>query len=121
MGGTIEKLILYIVLTGFYFADAEGASLIIALLAFILFFSLDLSGLRFTVLAAAGIFTLLLLLNTGWVYYVPMLSFTVAGSCRRWVLATFIFHLAEPKISLLVLSGIVIYMVYLRERVSALR
>jgi|SRR5690625_4735024 len=121
MGGTIEKLILYIVLTGFYFADAEGASLIIALLAFILFFSLDLSGLRFTVLAAAGIFTLLLLLNTGWVYYVPMLSFTVAGSCRRWVLATFIFHLAEPKISLIVLSGIVIYMVYLRERVSALR
>src|SRR5699024_7792603 len=116
----IEKLLLYIMLTGFYFADAEGASLVIALFAFILFFSMDLSGHRFIVPAATAIFTLSLLLGGGWIYYVPLLSFSVAGRYRKWAIATFIFHLAEPKISLIVLSGIVIYMVYLRDGMSAL-
>ncbi|WP_017549659.1 sensor histidine kinase [Salinicoccus carnicancri] len=116
----IEKLLLYIVLTGFYFADAEGASLIIALFAFILFFSMDLSGHRFIIPAATAIFTLSLLLGGGWIYYVPLLSFSMAGRYGKWAIATFILHLAEPKSSLIVLSGIVIYMVYLREGMSAL-
>lgn len=111
----IEKLIFYFILTVFYFVDMEQASLIIALSAFILFFSADLFSNRFTILVVIGIFTLSIILHTGWIYFVPLLSFSVASRYSGWAFLTFIFYLAVPKVSLIVLTAIVIYMIYLRE------
>lgn len=51
----------------------------------------------------------------------PLLSFSVAGRYRGWSLVTFIFYLAAPKISLIVLSAIVIYMVYLRDMMAGFK
>lgn len=117
----IEKLILYFILTAFYFVDTGQASLIVALLSFILFFSVDLFSRRFTILVISGIFVVSIILHPGWTYYVPLLSFSVAGRYRGWSLVTFIFYLAAPKISLIVLSAIVIYMVYLRDMMAGFK
>lgn len=117
----IEKLILYFILTVFYFVDMAQANLIIALSAFILFFSVDLFDRRFTILIMSGIFTVSTFLYPGWIYYVPLLGFSVAGRYSRWSLLTFLLYLAAPKISLVVLSSIVIYMVHLRETMAGFK
>ncbi len=117
----IEKLLLYFILTVFYFVGMESASLLIALSAFILFFSVDLFDRRYTILVISGIFTVCIILNPGWIYYVPLLAFSVAGRYSRWSLLTFIFYVANPVISLIVMSAAVIYIVYLRETMEGFK
>ncbi|GAB3057852.1 sensor histidine kinase [Salinicoccus sesuvii] len=115
----MEKLILYFILTTYYFITIDEPSLIIALLAFILFFIVDVFEYRHIVLIVAVIYLVSLLISAEWIFYVPMLTMVLAVRFGSIALVTLILPIVNLQTVLLMIICFVLYISYLRGRLDS--
>ena len=115
----IEKLVLYFILSAYYFSVTDEPSIVISLLAFILFFSVDIINSKYKVIIVILVFTASAIMFSGWVHYLPLLSFVAAGKYGRWSVLTLLLNVISLDFILTAVSGIAIYVVYLREHLYA--
>lgn len=111
----MEKLLLYFILASYYFTTTDEPSIVISLLAFILFFSVDIINFEHNIIAVILIFTGSAVIFQDWIFYLPLLSFVTAGKYGPWSVLTLLLNFISLDFVLTVISGIMIYVVYLRE------
>ncbi|MFC3418900.1 sensor histidine kinase [Salinicoccus hispanicus] len=112
----MEKMVLYFILTAYYFATIDGSSLVIALVAFILFFIVDIIEHRFSVPAAGIVYLLFIFISLDWIFYMPLLTLVIAYRYGVYSLLTLAAYIIFPELVMLMISTFVIYMGYLRMR-----
>jgi signal transduction histidine kinase len=109
MRNIVEKLILYIILTGYYFLREDGFSITIALISFILVFCVDLIRYKYFPIFVAIIMVVLTLINHDWIYYYPLVVQMIAFVFGAWSLASLFMFIIFPDWMLFATSLAIMY------------
>ncbi|MCG1009845.1 hypothetical protein J4760_07405 [Salinicoccus sp. ID82-1] len=119
MINVMEKMVLYFILTAYYFITIDEPSLVIALLAFILFFIVDVFEYRYSVLAVSAVYLVFIFASTEWIFYMPLFTLVVAVRYGGIAFATLVLLFIEAEVILLMIALFVLYMSYLRARLDS--
>lgn len=93
----------------------DGVNIIIALVSFILVFSVDLVKYKYITLAAAFIMTVLIPTNQEWVYYYPLVAQIIAMAYGGYAFLTLLIFMFLPDWILVALTFAAIYITRLNH------
>lgn len=119
MRDVLEKLTLFLILTGIYINFGDG-SVFIVLVSFILLFLPEVIRRRYTLPVVTVVFTGLIFVESDWIHYMPLLLMLVFGRHRvsAWVLLPFFVFYEEWLLMLITLGSF--YLSVLNSRMKAL-
>lgn len=112
-------MILYFLLTTYYFITIDGPNLIVVLVSFILFFVMDVFEYRYGVSVVAATYLIFILMNPEWIFYAPMLTMVVAGRYGSIALFTLVLPVVHLQVVLFMIMFLVLYISYLRARLDS--
>lgn len=118
MRNVIEKLIIYIFLTGYYFIIEESFSVVIALISFILIFSVDLIHHKYFSIIIVGIMAGLTVTNSDWIYYFPLAVQIISFVFKGWSFLMMGMYLFFPNWILIALTFAIMYITKLNSQLD---
>lgn len=113
MSKIYEKLLIFTVLTLYYFMSVETANVTVILISFIALFSIDAFKKKYVVFIVLTVLLGLLLIDISYLYFFPLLAYAVYGKYGRMGLLTLIPILLFKEWELLILSLIILYIMNL--------
>ncbi|MFD2831558.1 sensor histidine kinase [Corticicoccus populi] len=116
----IEKLIIYTVLSGYYFIMEDEFNIIIALISFILIFSTDLVRVKSFNVIVSLIMTGLVFIDYDWLYYFPMVVQLTALTFGKWSVPSLLMFTLFPDWMLFASSIAVMYTAKLNNQLDIL-
>lgn len=120
MRNVIEKLILYIILTGYYFIVEDSFSIIVVLVSFILIFSADIIWWKGTPVIILAVLTGLTIFSDDWAYYFPLAIQVVSYRFGVWSSPTLFIYAVFPDWILFSLTLAVMYITRLNSHLDSL-
>lgn len=120
MRNVIEKLIIYIILSGYYFIMEDEFNIVVVLSAFILLFSIDLIWVKWFPLLIILIMTVLTMMFNEWLYYFPLVIQAAAYTFGGWSLILLALFILFPDWMLFAVSLAVIYITQMNSQIDAL-